>query len=156
MIKSTNRMALSFVSLACLFVQTGCSLIANPNYDELASQPMVMTPSECGVRRADVMVASQQVRSFGVVSCAAHTSGLTHGPLFFEDPYVLNGSDDGQFAWTFEEPFHFLLGPVRYGVNLAFMPVSAVVNPPWIPVTVADAGVAEPQEESVGAIKEIE
>ncbi len=154
MIKSASRRVVGFITLASLGVSCGCSLMVNPNYDELSYNPATMTPSERGVREAQVTVVSQQVRPFEAVPCAAHTGSCTHGPLYFEDPFELRGSDDDQFAWTLEEPFYYMLGPIRYGFNLAFWPISAIASPPWVPVAVADVGTTSQetmQEEEVAA-----
>jgi len=157
MLRSSSHLAAGIVTVASLFVQTGCSLIVNPNYDELSSSPLTMTPSERGVREAHVVAANQHVRSFETIPCPAHTGNITYGPLYFEDPFVLGGSDDDQFAWTLEEPFYYMLGPMRYGANIFFWPISAVVSPPWVPVAMADTGSTQenaPQEKEIADTSE--
>ncbi len=134
MINPVGRLVSGCAAIVFLFLAAGCSLMINPNYDELSAETITMTPSEQGVRNAHVSTGEQQVRPFEEILCAAHTGHIIHGPLFFEDPIEQAGSNDDQFAWTFEEPLYFVYGPIRYGANIASLPVSAIMSPLWVPV----------------------
>jgi hypothetical protein len=57
---------------------------------------------------------------------------VTHGPLFFEDGFEDQGSEDGQFAWTGEDYLQMFYWRGRFLVNALCFPVSAVVTPPWV------------------------
>jgi hypothetical protein len=110
----------------------GCSLLVNPFTDELAGQGPVTTPSADVVRAAPVETAITQ-RPYAEVQVNAHDGTVTHGPLYFEDPFEDTGSEDGRFAWTGTDYLHaWLLGPGRFAVNAVAFPISAVVDPPWV------------------------
>ncbi len=108
----------------------GCRLVQNPFVDELAGQREVSTPSVDAVRAAAVQ--SGFVESHGQPKSLPMIDGsVTHGPLYFEDPYEDTGSDDGKFAWTGEDYLWMFYWRGRYLVNAVAFPVSCAVTPPW-------------------------
>ena len=110
---------------------SGCQLLINPYVDELAAQPAVTTLSADEARTAEVTPQVLQ-REYAQTPVCAQDGAVTHGPLYFEDPFEDQGSNDERFAWTGEEYLYFLYGPGRFLLNGAFFPVSAVVTPPWV------------------------
>ena len=114
--------------LACA---SGCQLLINPYVDELAGRPAVTTLSADGARTAEATPTVLQ-REYDQTAVCPQDGMVTHGPLYFEDPFESRGSNDGRFAWTGEEYLYFLYGPGRFLLNGAFFPVSAVVTPPWL------------------------
>lgn len=117
-------------ALCSLVAATGCQLMVNPFADEMACRPPVTTSSAAQARAAQV-TPSVRHRDFATMKLAERDGAVTHGPLYFEDPFVSRGSEDGRFAWTFEELLYIFYGPARFGINGGFLPVSAVVSPPW-------------------------
>jgi hypothetical protein len=120
---------------ACLTVTftvllAGCQLFVNPWRDEIAHNPPVTTGS---AEYADALDVAPVVRHRDVEQATVRVASgtVTHGALYFEDPCETAGSDDGQFAWTKEDLAYSALGPIRYMLNLAFIPVSVVEMPPW-------------------------
>ncbi len=69
------------------------------------------------------------------------SGGVTHWPIWFEDPFVDKGSGDGPFdefgtgvstyraGW--EDYVALLYSPARHYLNLICLPGSAVVTPPY-------------------------
>lgn len=108
----------------------GCQLMVNPFVDELAGQERVTTASASRARAADVTPQDLR-RQHDTMELTIPDSAVTHGPLYFEDPFVSQGSEDGRFIWNGEDLLSFFYGPARFMVNAAFFPVSAVVAPPW-------------------------
>jgi hypothetical protein len=109
----------------------GCSLFVNPFTDELAVRPAVTSPS---VEVAWEVRAEQPVlrRPYERFEIATVDGTVTHGPLYFEDPFEDKGSEDGKFAWTGEDYLQMFYWRGRFLVNTVFFPVSAVVTPPWV------------------------
>lgn len=121
------RIAL-FAAFPLLFC--GCKLGQKPFTDELADQRSVTTPSVDAVRAASVQPSAFETH--GEAKTLPMTDGsVTHGPLYFEDPYEDTGSNDGKFAWSGEDYLWMFYWRGRYLVNAVAFPVSAVVSPPW-------------------------
>jgi hypothetical protein len=110
---------------------SGCALMVNPFEDELAGGQAVTTPSVEGARVVEA-TPSELVREHEASTLCAKGGTVTHGPLYFEDPTDEHGSDDGQFAWTAEDYWHFLSWRGRFVINGLFFPASVVVTPPWM------------------------
>ncbi|MGB2987397.1 MAG: hypothetical protein WBE26_16145 [Phycisphaerae bacterium] len=115
---------------------TGCSLMVNPFTDELAGQPAVTTVS-VDAARAVAIEATVTQRLYASTSVPAKDGTVTHGPLYFEDPFEKTGSEDGSFAWSKVDYVYWLYGPARFLVNTALFPISAGAAPPWV-VTASD------------------
>ncbi len=119
----------------------GCRHRVNAFTDELAGQPPVSTPSVEAARAVSVeRTVSRRPHARAEVDAAS--GAVTHGPLFFEDPFEDIGSEEGAFRWTGGDYGHFFYGPSRFLVNTVLFPVSAVVTPPW-QVMVSDGQRAE-------------
>lgn len=128
---SGRRRIRGIVGLAATAVLVpGCQLVEAPFIDELAAGPAVTTPS---VEAARAMSTEPRFshRPHAPVKVELPAGTVTHGPLYFQDPYEGTGSDDGRFAWSGEDYFCWLYGPSRFLLNTAFFPVSAAVTPPW-------------------------
>ena len=110
---------------------SGCQLLVNPFTDELANRPAVTTPSVQVAREARVERAVLH-RTYKPIEVAVVDGAVTHGPLYFEDPFEDKGSQDGKCAWTGEDYLYLLYGPGRFSLNSVLFPVSAMVTPPWV------------------------
>lgn len=115
--------------LAWLVAAAGCQLAVNPFEDEFAGQPRVTTPSVDGVLAAG-KTAVIFTRPMEPSECVPQDGTVLHTPLYFEDPYEVNGSDDGQFAWTGQDYWQWVYWRARFLLNAVLFPVSAVVTPP--------------------------
>jgi hypothetical protein len=116
--------------LVSAVLQSGCQLMVNPFKDELVGPPSATTASVDGVRAANAAPSVRQ-RGYAPVEIHAESGAVTHGPLYFEDPYEEKGSADGQFAWTREDYFQAAYWRGRFLVNVLLFPISAIVTPPW-------------------------
>jgi len=108
----------------------GCHLAVHPFTDEFAGRPAVTTASVEGVRAAaksDLVLT----RTSPSREIAPEDGTVSHGPLYFEDPYEESGSEDGHFAWTAEDYWQWVYWRGRFLLNAVAFPVSAVVTPPW-------------------------
>lgn len=110
---------------------SGCQLIVNPFKDELAGQQAMTTASVEGARAAKTTPSVRQ-RDYPPVELRAEADGVTHGPLYFEDPFEDKGSEDGRFAWTGEDYLQLFYWRGRFLLNTVLFPISAVVTPPWM------------------------
>ncbi|MFH1109258.1 MAG: hypothetical protein V1790_08700 [Planctomycetota bacterium] len=108
----------------------GCQLMVNPFHDELAGPQQMTTPSVEGARAATAAPSLRQ-RGYAPVEIHAENGAVTHGPLYFEDPFEDKGSEDGQFAWTGEDYLQAAYWRGRFLVNTLLFPISAIVTPPW-------------------------
>ncbi len=109
----------------------GCQLMVRPFHDEFVVHPVSSTTASVdGIRAADTHPVIRE-RGHAQTLRRSEDGTVTHGPLYFEDPYEGTGSDDGQFAWTGEDYFQIPYWRARFLLNAIAFPVSAVVTPPW-------------------------
>ncbi len=120
----------SFAMMAIGLASCGCQLVVHPFRDELAGLPQVTTAS-VEVVRASPSAEVKNVRGSEEAIRFPEDGSVAHWPTWFEDPYEENGSEDGKFAWTVEDYWQMLYWRGRFLVELAFWPISAVVEPPW-------------------------
>jgi hypothetical protein len=127
---------------------TGCSstLIVHPFQDELVLHPVSATTASAEGVRAANLTPTMRVREHAPKEIRSFDGSVTHGPLFFEDPFEENGSDDGQFAWTGEDYLQWWYWRGRFLVNAILSPWSVVDTPPWT-VMVSDG---EPSRRVIG------
>jgi len=118
------------VILASTIPLSGCQLMVDPFRDELEGRQEMTTASVEGARAAKTTPAVRQ-RDYAAFELLAEHEGVTHGPLYFEDPFEDKGSEDGRFAWTGEDYFQIFYWRARFLANAIAFPVSAVVTPPW-------------------------
>jgi hypothetical protein len=114
---------------AAVLATAGCSECVNPWADDLPRAADVTTPSVEGVRAAD----RQPARRTGAMQPSQiepQPGVVTHWPLWWEDPFVDKGSEDGQFAMTVEDYIALPYGLGRFILNTMAFPVSATVTPP--------------------------
>ena len=112
------------------WVVGGCSELIRPMVDDVPATREVYTASVVGVRQADTAPALRQ-RGFEPTHVSAQDGTVSHWPLWWEDPFVDKGSEDGQFAWTWEDCVAFPYGLGRSLVNTMGWPVSVAVTPPF-------------------------
>lgn len=112
---------------------TGCAkcLRVNPFVDELACAPKVTTPS-VETARSIQTTRTEHKRDWDQVVLHSADGAVKHAPLYFEDPFEDQGSQDGKFAWTGEDYFQLFYWRGRYLANLIALPVSLVDTPPWM------------------------
>jgi hypothetical protein len=109
---------------------SGCNEMMDPWSDDLPSAGDVTTASVEGARAAKVE-PSQRAREAQRSRVEPQDGTVTHWPLWWEDPFVDKGSQDGQFAWTAEDYFAIPYGLGRNLLNTMAWPVSAAVEPPF-------------------------
>jgi len=123
------------MGVALLMVGTlgvlGCHQSANPWQDSLAQRQPVTTPSVDAARAAD-REPSIQTRSHAPIRIGPSSERVSHGPLYFADPFECDVLDDGVFAWNGEDYAQFLVGPSRFLVNIALFPIHALATSPWV------------------------
>ncbi|UCE59132.1 MAG: hypothetical protein JSU63_17020 [Phycisphaerales bacterium] len=113
-----------------LTVTSGCSLMVDPFHDELASDQAVATPSVEQARAIDRSASSLR-RPYRGLRAGLGDSAVTHGSLYFEDPFEEIGSDNGHFNWTGEDFWMLGYGSGRFLLNTLLIPISACTTPPW-------------------------
>jgi len=107
----------------------GCHGLINPWSDETVSAQAVTTAS-VSAARAQITDPDVQLRDFSAVPLHPQDGSVRHFPLWFEDPFEDRGSDDGRFAWTYEDYIAAPYGLARSILNGIAVPISAIVRPP--------------------------
>lgn len=118
------------VTLPAFTLIAGCHMYPNVFFEDLPPASLVTTASAARAKAAPAEPALR-TRDFKQVQVQPQDGMVEHGPLWMEDPFEMVGSEDGRFAATWEDAFYFVYGPSRYIVNLAFLPVSMIVQPVW-------------------------
>lgn len=90
---------------------------------------------------AENQPAAQRRRDWDAMHTSLVSGGVTHWPVWFEDPFVDKGSGNGPFdefgtganeyrgGW--EDYLALVYSPARQFLNLICLPGSAIVTPPW-------------------------
>ncbi len=112
----------------------GCRLMVDRFADEPANRSPVTTPSVEAARAVSVEPTVLH-RDHGVVEVRAEDGMVTHGPLYFEDPFEESGGEDGVFAVSGVDYRHLVYGPWRFLTNAVLFPINGVVTPPWFVMT---------------------
>ncbi len=144
-IAMTSFVVAKWLALACgllagaVCLAGGCRLQVSPFSDEFASTRGVTTASVEGARAADAVPTELRRLRRGQtpISIRATDGSVTHGPLYFEDPFVAGGSEDGEFAWTAEDYLYWIVGKAGFLTNGVLLPISVAVSPPGV-VMVSD------------------
>lgn len=126
---SQNFRTLAACLAACLGL-AGCTELINPFVDDLPPTEDVTTASVVAARAVDA-VSSEPVREPVPMIASAQDGTVAHWPLWWEDPFEDKGSEDGQFALTYEDYLALPYGLGRFLLNTMAFPVSAVVTPVW-------------------------
>mgnify|MGYP005839473571 CR=1 FL=1 len=87
------------------------------------------TPSAAAYREIQAKPAIRE-RGWSASSAEVQSGAVPHFPLWWEDPFEDKGSQDNQFAWTYEDYVAFPYSNARWLLNTMLWPVSAVVTPP--------------------------
>lgn len=125
-----NRSAALAAMVALGIAWAGCQHAINPYNDELAGLSEVTTASVEGARSAPSQ-PTLQPRGHQPVIVEPQDGTVAHWPLWWEDPFEDKGSDDGLFAWTYEDYFCFGYCPGRFLVNTMAFPISVERTRPF-------------------------
>ncbi len=125
---------LLIVPIGAAALTCGCHLVTSPFVDELAAKPAVTTPSVAAVLEAGAQPRIAK-RPHAPVEVFMRDGAVTHGPLYFEDPYEDPDADGLCFALSGGDYLAWLYGSSRFIVNTAMFPASAALAPPWHLVT---------------------
>jgi hypothetical protein len=131
-----KHMKIAFRRLPIVFLLTtfsvGCSKFqeANPWDDRSVAGDTVSTPSANGVYAANKQPVIR-TRNWEQTSATYENQGVTHWPLWWEDPFSDKGSEDGMYAWTYEDYLAMPYGLGRFILNTMAWPVSATVTHPF-------------------------
>jgi len=117
------------VAVGGLLLSAGCQHIKDPFVDDVPPVSEVTTTSVQGARAAASHPTVPR-REFAAVHVEPQDGTVDHWPLWWEDPFEDKGSQDGQFAWTWEDYFYLAYGPGRFLLNTMAFPISAVVTMP--------------------------
>jgi hypothetical protein len=134
-IKSSRWRAAPIVPLAAVVAAAGCSYAINPFADESLPREEMMSPSERQVRaEAEKHPPIVRQREGTEQDAMVESGAVVHWPLWWEDPFEDKGSDDGKFAWTYEDYIAMPYSWGRFLLNTGGWPVSAIVTPPGTPM----------------------
>jgi hypothetical protein len=134
-------------AFAIILASTACNQppAVNPWVDDSIHESARTTPSEAGFLAAGHQPVYRQ-RGFPQTDLAMANPNVPHYPLWWEDPFMDKGDQDGQFAWTWQDYLHMPYGLSRFILNTIGVPASAIVHPPGLPM-VSD-GVPGPNHDS--------
>jgi hypothetical protein len=113
-----------------VLVACGCSQLIDPWRDDLPRAEEVRTASVAGVQMGAEPVPQPSL-DLKPTRLEPEDGTVSHWPLYWEDPFVDKGSEDGQQAWTWEDYFAMPYGLGRNLLNTMGFPISVVVTPPW-------------------------
>lgn len=132
-IETNSYRLVGLAMVAVVGLGAGCAkeLVVNPFQDELVLHPVETTTASAEGVRAANLTPTMRVRDHGPKEIRSFDGSVTHGPLFFEDPFEENGSDDGQFAWTAEDHLQWWYWRGRFLANAILSPWTLVDTPPW-------------------------
>ena len=128
----TRRARVAFVlTAASVGLSIACAPAVNPFYVDLQPTQRVTTASVEGVEAYEG-TATSLTRSSAPTTVSAESGAVQHVTLYYEDPPVEEGGEEGSKAWTAEDYFDFLpLAPGRFLLNTITWPIQAVMDPPW-------------------------
>ncbi len=117
------------IALIVTLSASGCHEWPNMFIDDL---PLASSATTATMERAMEGESGDpgRTRGFAVAHIETQDGTVVHGPLWFEDPVEMSGSDDGRFAVTFEDYMCGLYCMGRFIVNFGALPLSMVVDPP--------------------------
>ncbi len=113
----------------CICLAVGCQHMNNPFVDDLPATSEVTTASVEGARAAPTQPSPPR-RAFARLQVDPQDGTVDHWPLWWEDPFEDQGSQDGRFAWTEEDYFAYVYGAGRFLLNTMAFPISAWVTKP--------------------------
>ncbi len=126
-----SRVAIAMVAFVGLGAGCNRQLMVCPFCDELVLHPVATTTASVDGVHAANLTPTMRVREHTAKEIRPFDGSVTHGPLYFEDPFEENGSNDGQFAWTGEDYLQWWYWRGRFIFNAVIFPLSAVETPPW-------------------------
>ena len=134
----TMHKAAGWTALAGIVLPLGaCHEYIDPWTDKTAGPEMVTTASVEGTLAQQAAPSSRQHRGTEATLISPQDGTVGHYPLRWEDPFEDRGSDDGQYAWTWEDYVAMPYGLARFILNTACLPASVVVQPP-VPLMSSD------------------
>lgn len=111
----------------------GCQHLIKPHVDETVLGDDITTATAETIRREVEQPESRAQVSrrehWPQLVAIGHSGSVTHWPLWYEDPFEDRGSEDGRFAWTWQD---YLAAPAstgRWVVNALALPVTAALIP---------------------------
>ncbi|MFH1745775.1 MAG: hypothetical protein ABIG44_01895 [Planctomycetota bacterium] len=126
------------VALCLAVVLAGCAHIPNQfREDGPAVSASWESPTSADLKDRATAVESYS-REWDLATVYPESGAVTHWPLYFEDPFADKGHgrtdethpfDVHRLGWEDYVAFPYCLA--RHTANWLFLPVSAVVTPPW-------------------------
>jgi hypothetical protein len=109
----------------------GCARIPNLfREDGPAAREPLDSPTAAHVYASQEPVAIRE-REWSTAHLAPASGAVSHGPLYFEDPFEDKGAGRSDYRWGWEDYVAMPYGFFRYLLNGAALPVSLIVTPPW-------------------------
>ena len=115
---------------ACLICATGCQHMINPFADHVPRVEEVTTASVDGARGAPRLPSAPR-RDFTAFRVESQPGTVSHWPLWWEDPFEDKGSEDGKFAWTWEDYLAMPWSYSRWFANVWLVSASIAVPQPF-------------------------
>ncbi len=125
--KNSLAVGCGLLPAIAMCLSAGCHEFPNTFTDDLPGTDTITTAS---MHRAQMSTAEsvRWPREFEEYHIGAQSGVVAHAPLWMEDPYEMNGSNDGRFKTRGEDYVYFWYGTGRFFVNLVLMPFSMVFD----------------------------
>jgi hypothetical protein len=119
------------VLIASLLLCAGCARLHNYWIEDGPASTLSSDSPTAADLRATRTPAPQRQREWRGMPVAAADGTVTHGPLYFEDPFEDKGHGRDTFQIGWEDYLAMPYGLARYLLNGVALPVSLVVTWPW-------------------------
>lgn len=121
-------------SILALTALCGCAGVPNHYIDDSPSAGADLESPTARQILASAVEREGRTRTWEPISTTAEDGSVQHWPLYFEDPFEdkghgRTGADHYRLGW--EDWLAMAYGYPRYTINWMFLPVSAIVQPPW-------------------------
>lgn len=117
--------------IGALLLPAGCARIHNPWVEDGPSTVLSAESPTAADILATRTPAAQRQREWRSMPLTAADGTVTHGPLYFEDPFEDKGHGRRTFQIGWEDYLAMPYGFARYLLNGVALPVSMAVTWPW-------------------------
>ncbi len=117
--------------IVSLLLSAGCARLHNYWIEDGPASTLSGDSPTAADLRATRTPAPQRQREWRGMPVAAADGTVTHGPLYFEDPFEDKGHGRSTFQIGWEDYLAMPYGLARYLLNGAALPVSLAVTWPW-------------------------
>ena len=131
--RASNGVRTGLASLLLLAL-AGCASVPNQYVEDGPAVSMAWNSPTAAHVIEETEQQELHTRDFAAMQAQVEPYATTHWPLYFEDPFADKGSGReglNKYRMGWEDWVALPYGYSRFTLNWMFLPVSAVVTPPW-------------------------